>query len=181
VTITSDPADPEGGCLPFFRDGSDGSPILPMTWVERGVLTNLAFNPQSAAYHGVHPANEVPFAMRLGQGTTAVDAMIAACREGVYVNRVANVELLNPRSGVMSGVTQGGCFLVKDGKLAKPVKNMRFVESPFIFLNNLIDIGTSHRAALGYTPGGEEWPLPPVIVPPIMVRDFNFTMLADAV
>jgi hypothetical protein len=55
------------------------------------------------------------------------------------------------------------------------------VDSPFSFLNNLIEVGTPHRAALGYTPGPDEWPLPPVIVPPLMVRDFNFTMLADAV
>jgi hypothetical protein len=25
------------------------------------------------------------------------------------------------------------------------------------------------------------WPLPPVIVPPVMVRDFNFSALADAI
>jgi hypothetical protein len=48
-------------------------------------------------------------------------------------------------------------------------------------LNNLIAIGAPHRAAMGYTPGDDPWPLPPQIVPPLMVRDFNFTMLADAV
>jgi hypothetical protein len=45
----------------------------------------------------------------------------------------------------------------------------------------VIEIGTPHRAALGYTPGKDEWPLPPMIVPPLMVRDFSFTMLADAI
>jgi predicted Zn-dependent protease len=181
VTIASDPADPEGGMVPFYKDGADGSAIVPMTWVENGVLKNLAFDPRSAAEAGVRPANQVPYSFRLGQDTATIESMIARCHEGLYVNRVTNVQLVNERTGHMSGVTQGGCFLVKDGRIAKPAKNLRFMDSPFVFLNNLIEIGTPHRAALGYTPGKDEWPLPPQIVPPLMVRDFNFTMMADAI
>jgi predicted Zn-dependent protease len=181
VTITSDPADPEGGFLPFYRDGADGRALVPMTWVAHGVLTNLSFGPGAAASFGVRPSSEIPYSPRLGQGTTTLESMIAECREGIYVNRLADVRLEDPSSGVMSGVTQGGCFLIKDGKMTRSVKNLRFADSPFLFLNNLIEIGTPRRVALGYTPGKDEWPLPPVIVPPLMVRDFNFTMLADAV
>jgi len=33
---------------------------------------------------------------------------------------------------------------------------------------------------IGWTPEAE-WPYPPVIAPPIMVADFNFCAMADAV
>ena len=81
----------------------------------------------------------------------------------------------------MTGVTYGGCFLVKNGKIEKPVRNFRFVDSPWFFLNRLIEIGTSERTALGYSPWYGDWPVTPTIVPPVMVREFNFTALADAI
>jgi len=81
----------------------------------------------------------------------------------------------------MTGVTTGGCFLVRNGKIEKAIKDFRFVESTYFFLNRLIAIGATERTAFGYAPWHGEWPIAPTIVPPVMVRDFNFTALADAV
>jgi predicted Zn-dependent protease len=117
--------------------------------------------------------------------------MIAQCKEGILVNRVSDVEMVDEYTCVLTGVTHGGCFLIKDGRIFKPVKNFRFLESPFFFLNRIEALGVPERAAFGFTPRGENepawdshggaWPRPPLIVPPMMVRDFNFTALSDAV
>jgi predicted Zn-dependent protease len=82
---------------------------------------------------------------------------------------------------MISGLTRDGCFLVKDGTIQHAVTNFRFLESPWLILNRLEAIGTTHRTALGHTPGVDGWPLPPIIVPPLMVRDFNFVALGEAV
>jgi len=82
---------------------------------------------------------------------------------------------------MMTGITSGGCFLIKKGKIEKAIKNLRFTDSPWFFLNRLMAIGTSERSAFGYAPWYGKWPLPPTIVPPLMVAEFNFTALADAV
>jgi predicted Zn-dependent protease len=90
-------------------------------------------------------------------------------------------------SGLMTGVTRDGCFLIKDGKIAKPVKNFRFTESPFLAFNKVEMIGEPERVAFGYdvprehTDGPTRWPHLPIIVPPMMIQDFNFTALSDAV
>jgi predicted Zn-dependent protease len=114
--------------------------------------------------------------------------MIANCSEGIYVNRLSNVEQLDPQSGLQTGVTRDGCFLIKDGRIDRPVKNFRFVDSPMYFLNRLVAIGAPQRVALGFMQRSpsepdyvSQWPRRPMIVPPLMVDDFNFTMLSDAV
>ena len=83
--------------------------------------------------------------------------------------------------GLLTGVTNGGCFVVRNGKLDKPIKNLRFVDSPWQCLDRIQAIGSSTRAAFGYAPWAGGWPVDPTIVPPLMIRDFNFTALADTV
>lgn len=178
VTISSDPNDPEGGYLPF---NDQGFPLIPMTWVEQGVVTHLAWDTDIAAQSGVTPANDPPQSLRVHGGPTSVEEMIANCKEGVYVRRVGQLLLVDSPSGMVTGVTTGGCFLVKNGKIEKSIKNFRFLASPWFIFNKLEALGPTERTAFGYAPWAGEWPIPPVIVPPVMVRDFNFVALADAV
>jgi predicted Zn-dependent protease len=180
VTIRSDPADPDGGYSPFFwrRYGTRA-----MTWIENGVLKELNYSPKYALVRG-KPYTAPAKSIRLSGGPTSIEEMIARCDEGVYVNRFSSVHVTDIKTGSMTGVTRDGCFLVRDGKIQKAVKNFRILESPYFFLNNILAMGTPKRAAFGYSPpkrDEESWPLPPIIVPPLMVRDFNFSALIDAV
>jgi predicted Zn-dependent protease len=138
---------------------------------------------------GKSPHSEDPWSFRMSGGNTSIEQMIASCQEGVFVNRVSSIELLDLQNGMITGVTRDGCFFVKNGKIDRPIKNFRFTDSPWFFLNNLDAMGVPVRAPFGYTPprwpgqrnDPESWPRRPIIVPPIMVRDFNFTALSDAV
>src|SRR5689334_7141772 len=109
--------------------------------------------------------------------------MIAQCDEGIYVNRFSSMENIYWNTGMVTGVTRDGCFLVKHGKIDRPVKNFRFLASPFFVLNNIIAIGPTRRAAYGYAPWTAQekqkasgmradfydWPRRPMVVPPLMV------------
>jgi predicted Zn-dependent protease len=189
VKITTDPADPDGGFRPWFGRGYADHPT---TWVEDGRLKYLMYG-TGALRRGKKYA-DLPFGFRLDGGETTVDQMIAQCEQGIYVNRFSNVEMVDKNSGLLTGVTRDGCFLVKNGKIDRPVKNFRFYESPFFFLNKLVALGPTRRVAYGYTPWSQgermavwwppdffEWPRRPIIVPPLMVQDFNFSALVDAV
>jgi len=188
ITMRSDPWDPDGGYPssngPFANPGK--------TWVENGVLKDMAYGVGYAMTKGKAYTSR-PYSLRIEGGTTTLEQMIAQCKEGIYVNRFSSVDMIDARTGMMTGVTRDGCFYVKDGKINRPVKNFRFLESPFFILNKLVAIGPTHRAAFGYTPPGNPdydpldaqgqlpWPRHPMIVPPFMVEDFNFSALADAV
>ena len=182
ITMSVDPADPDGGFAPFFWRGY-ANPATTLT--KDGVLKDLAFDFYGAMIHGRKYSDE-PSGLRVSGGTTSVEEMISKCREGIFVNRFSGVDMVDMKSMMLSGVTRDGCFLVKDGKITKPVKNFRFLESPAFMLNKLVALGATRRAAYGYTPPGVgefyiDWPRRPIIVPPMMVNDFNFSALADAV
>jgi len=71
---------------------------------------------------------------------------------------------------VFTGVTRDGTWLVERGRITRPIKNMRYVDSHLFFLNNLEGLGEPVL-----TSGGA------FVLPPVRSRDFNFTALADVV
>jgi predicted Zn-dependent protease len=184
ITMRSDPNDPDGGYRPYF-DWGYGTPA--MTWLENGKLKNLAYSIGYAMSRG-KPYADHPYSIRVSGGDTSIEAMVAKCDDGIYVNRLSDVELVNRRSGLVTGVTRDGCYLIQKGKITKALKNFRILTSPFFFFNNVIALGPTKRASFGYSPPNrkyagshDEWPRLPIITPSLMVRDFNFSALADAV
>jgi predicted Zn-dependent protease len=180
ISMSSDPKDPEGGYCPYFESGR---PTPAMTWVHDGVLKNMAYDTSYGIMKGKAFA-DLPSSFRIDARpdtpTKTLEEMIASCKEGIFVNRFSDVSEVHQKSGMLTGVTRDGCFLIKDGKLSKAVKNFRIMESPFFFLNKIEAIGKPERAAFGWTKRSS-WPRQPIVVPPLMVQDFNFSALADAI
>jgi predicted Zn-dependent protease len=184
MVMNSNPADPEGGYKPYFGTGLANPPL---TWIDKGILRELSYEPLFAMAKG-KPYSAVPYSFRLSGGNMTIEEMISRCEEGIYVNRLSSVELISGNTGLMTGVTRDGCFLVRHGKIDKAVKNFRILESPFFFMNRIQALGPTTRAPFGYTPPAfpenpfdVTWPRPPIVVPAMMVSDFNFSALADAV
>jgi predicted Zn-dependent protease len=186
INMRSDPNDPDGGYRPWWPYGFAAPGF---TYIENGKLVALSWD-VGTALKKHKPYSENPESMRIGGGETSVEQMIAQCEEGVYVNRLSGMSNVDGKTGLVTGVTRDGCFYVKNGRIEKSVKNFRILESPHFVFNKLLAIGPTVRTALGYAPkasGGvfwdafNDWPRRPLIVPPMMVGDFNFASLADAV
>ena len=64
-------------------------------------------------------------------------------------------------------MTRDGTFLVQDGKIAGGIRNFRFNQGILEMLSNVEMLGPSVRAA-----GEESFEM---VVPPMKVRDFNFS------
>jgi predicted Zn-dependent protease len=79
---------------------------------------------------------------------------------------------LNPQTVQLTGLTRDGLFLIENGKVTDPVVNFRFNESPVHLLQNVLAMGRPVR-----TRGGESG----MIAPALVVKDFPFTSLSDAV
>lgn len=166
--MVSDPWDPERPASMITRTWVPvpGS----VTWFEAGVLRNLAYSPRYAAQQGVEPVIN-PGGVRLTAAgpSTSREEMIASIRRGVWVNRLSSVTVMNGRTLLLTGTTRDGTFLIEDGKITKPIKNFRFTESPFFVFNRLEAWGEPVRASRL------------VVAPRLMLRDFSFTSLTDAV
>src|SRR5687768_16991724 len=101
-------------------------------------------------------------------GTASVEDMIKDTKKGVLVTRLWYIRPVDPQTLLYTGLTRDGTFYVEDGKVKHAIKNFRFNESPVIFLNNLEALGRPVRV------NGN-------MIPPIVVRDFTFSSLSDAV
>jgi PmbA protein len=75
--------------------------------------------------HGPAPTNLV-----LGAGGAADVAELAAPVErGVYVTRLWYVNPVHEQQTLLTGMTRDGTFLIEDGRIARPLKDLRFTDS----------------------------------------------------
>jgi predicted Zn-dependent protease len=179
VTIYSDPSHPDVPAAPW--DG-DGFPRQKTVWIEKGVMKNLFVSrywakklnaeKQADVKPVPQPANGI-----MEGGTASTEDLIASTERGILVTRTWYIRMVDPQTVLVTGLTRDGTFMIENGKLAFPIKNMRFNESPIIMLNNLEALGKPVRVQGGDGDGGGGG----IMVPPMKVRDFTFTSLSDAV
>jgi predicted Zn-dependent protease len=181
ISIDHDTLDPLLGVVPFADEGDDVEPMNAARWIEHGVLQRLAY-PRSYALSQRHENEGVPlrFAYRMSGGETSIEAMVASTVRGLLVTRFHGTRLLDTNSLLSIGNTRDGLWLIENGRITKPVKSLRFTESPLFALNNVEQLGppTSVLGAKAWSLG--DWRAP-TIVPALKVRDFSFTSVADAV
>ena len=170
VTIAQDPLDPDLGVIPFT---DDGQPVRPVTWIDRGMLTHLAYW-SNYALEWLHDNDPIVnrWGYRMAGGSATVEDMIRSTQRGLLVTRFSNLDMLDPQSLLMTGVTRDGLWLIEHGTISKAVKNLRFTESPLFVLNSIEMLGPPERV---FSPDS------PAIVPPLKAHDFSFTSTIDAI
>ncbi len=164
INIWSDPLNPEA---PASTWNGQGQPMKKTTWIENGVVKNLAYSRYWAEQKGKDP---VPFpnGFIMQGGDASLEDLIKDTKKGILVTRLWYIRTVDPQTLLYTGLTRDGTFYIENGKIKHPVKNFRFNESPIIMLNNLETLGKQVRI------NGN-------LVPYMKVRDFTFTSLSDAV
>lgn len=164
VTLYSDPTVPEIPVAPWANDGQRRERVV---WIDKGVVKNMyceRFWAQKNEIPSVpFPANGV-----MEGGDAGLQDLIAGTKRGVLVTRTWYIRTVDPQTLLYTGLTRDGTFFIEDGKIAFPIKNMRFNESPVIMLNNIEALGKPERM------NGS-------LIPPMKIRDFTFSSLSDAV
>jgi predicted Zn-dependent protease len=164
INIYSDPTNPE---IPGSPWAGDGQARKKTYWIENGVVKNLFYSRYWAKKQGKEP---IPFPSTgiIDGGTASTEDLIADTKKGILVTRTWYIRSVDPQTLLLTGLTRDGTFFIENGKIAYPIKNMRWNESPVIMLNNLETLGKPQR-----TNGG--------LVPPMKLREFTFSSLSDAV
>ena len=164
VNLWSDPLNEE---VPAGTWNGEGQPLKKTSWIENGVVKNLAYDRFWAQEKGVEP---VPFPSNfiMGGGDASLEDLIKSTKKGILVTRLWYIRSVDPQTLLYTGLTRDGTFYIENGKIKYPVKNFRFNESPIIMLNNLETLGKQVRV------DGS-------LIPYMKIRDFTFTSLSDAV
>ena len=170
ITLSFDPAHPDLGVIPFTEKGEA---FVPVTWIDRGVLTTLAYD-RDYGQEKLHEPWGIPNSdsYYMSGGSSTIEEMIRTTKRGLLVTRFWGIDTLDAKSMLLTGMTRDGFWLIENGTITKAVKNMRWTESVLFALNNVEEMGP---------PVPVFSPEAPAVVPSIKVRDFNFTALADAV
>jgi PmbA protein len=177
VTIWDDGLDPQGSPLPFDFEGvpkqrveivKDGVPLGPVYDRYSGAKmgkpsTGHALPPQMRGF-GPVAAN-----LFMAPGDSSVGEMIRSTERGLFVNRFWYTRLVHPRDCVITGMTRDGVFLIEDGELTYPVKNLRFTQSYVNALANVEAVGRDTHLLVGEFGGIA------VRVPALKLKGFNFT------
>jgi predicted Zn-dependent protease len=108
--------------------------------------------------------------LTLAAGDRAPADLISGVKRGVLVTDFWYTRILDPRTQVVTGLTRNGVWLVEDGRIVRPVTNLRFTQS---FLDALGSgavraIGSDQAVILG---GWDSV----FLVPSLHLSSWNFT------
>ncbi len=170
ITIWDDGHDPRTRITPF--DG-EGYPTQRVDLIVNGVANAVVYDSYTANKTGKTNTGHATggsgmrgaFAtnMLLAPGTATIDEMIASTERGIFVTRFNYTNVVHPLLAIFTGMTRDGTFLIENGKITKPVKNLRFTESILKALSNVEMIGKDLSLQGMAT------------VPALKVRSFRFT------
>jgi PmbA protein len=177
VSIWDDGLDANGNPLPF---DFEGVPKQRVDIVKQGVVMGPVYDRYSAAKMGKSSTGHAtpisfrsfgPLALNLflSTGETTVQEMIASTKKGLYINRFWYTRLVHPHDCVITGMTRDGVFMIEDGEVTYPVKNLRYTMPYVQALANVEAVGkASHLLVSDF--GGIS-----VCVPALKINAFNFT------
>ena len=141
--------------------------------IENGKVANLDYSRFWAQKQG-KTAKASPGNLLMSGGDKSTAELVRGTQKGILVTRTWYIRMVDPQTVLLTGLTRDGTFYIENGKIKYPIKNFRFNESPVTMLNNIEEIGKPVII------GGDEVPYQ-MSIPPMKVRDFNFTSLSDAV
>ena len=180
VTLYDDGLSLEGSPNPF---DFEGVPRQPVTFVENGIAKGVVWDTYTAGKdqddrettgHAL-PAGStfgpVPSNMFLTTGDATIEEMIESTKRGVYVSRFWYTRPVHPLNVVVTGMTRDGTFLIEDGKITSPIKNLRFTQSYLEAMNRVEAIGKDsmlHQAIAGVSR-----------VPALKIAKWSFTGVSE--
>jgi len=140
VSIADDALDPTG--LPKAFD-FEGVPKRRVELVEAGVARGVVWDRETAVRagnghvstgHAPAPLEREwgpqPLALAVAGGEAAsTEDLASLVGDGIHVTRLHYLGVVDPREGVITGMTRDGTFRIRDGRVAEPLVNLRFTVS----------------------------------------------------
>jgi predicted Zn-dependent protease len=140
VNLADSPRFP--GTLPRCFD-AEGVAKAPLPLIQDGIAHRVVHDTRSAAIagggtrstgHAIAPggATEGPLPRNLvltGGGAVDVHELAAPVERGFYVTRLWYVNPMRERETLVTGMSRDGTFLIEDGKITRPLRDVRITDS----------------------------------------------------
>jgi len=175
VSIWDDGLDPSGIPAPF---DFEGVPRQRVDLIRRGVAQGLVYDQATAKREGRQstghglpaPNTEGPYAVNLfmAPGNVNKRELASGIKRGIWVTRFWYVRVVHPKASIITGMTREGTFLIEDGKVTRPVKDLRFTQSILEALGNTVALSRSTKLQASEYLGASR-------VPAVRLEAFTFT------
>jgi len=154
----------------------EGAPSQKTVIFENGVLRNLIHNTTTAKKSGatttsnaglVNPQNSN---VVISPGTYSFEELIQECREPtIYVTSNWYTRTTNAAEGIFSTIPRDGMFLIENGEIKKPLRELRISDTFPNLMKNIIAIQNKSRQI-------KWWEVNvPAFAPAILIEKVNFT------
>ncbi|HEX7195844.1 MAG TPA: TldD/PmbA family protein [Candidatus Limnocylindria bacterium] len=179
ISLADDVSHPSSVGVPF---DAEGTPKRRVELVREGVTAGLVHDRRTAkalgaestgnAVPGLGTFGVLPANLVLEAGSSTEDALIGAVERGLLVTDFWYTRILDPRTQVVTGLTRNGVWLIEDGRIVRPVTNLRFTQSFLEALGpgQVLGVGSDARLIGGATFGVGSW-----VVPSLHLASWNFT------
>jgi PmbA protein len=128
---------------------AEGTPKAPLPLIQDGVAHRVVHDVRSAALAGAastghalapggdtfgpHPTNLV----LIGGGAAGEEELCAPVERGLYVTRLWYENVVRPKETLVTAVTRDGTFLIEDGRITRPVRDLRLTDSALSILSSV--------------------------------------------
>jgi predicted Zn-dependent protease len=161
---------------------AEGTPKARHELVREGVTTGLVQDRRTAkatdsvstgnAVAGAGPFGALPANLVLESGAASADELVRGVERGVLVTDLWYTRVLDPRTIVVTGLTRNGVWLVEDGRIVRPVTNMRFTQS---YVEALAPGAVQAIGSDATLVAGSTFDFGGYVVPSLHLASWNFT------
>jgi predicted Zn-dependent protease len=159
------PFDPEGvgkQHVDFVKDGIAGDVVWDSYYGGKAGHTSTGHALPAGETFGPVPSN-----MFLGTGSATKEEMLASVERGIWVSRFWYTRPVHPLMVMMTGMTRDGTFLIENGAIKRPIKNLRFTQSYLEAMNQVEMIGRDSKLLPLFAGACR--------VPALKIKGWNFT------
>jgi predicted Zn-dependent protease len=180
ISIDDDVYHPNQAGTPFDGEGCAKSKV---SIIENGVFKNVVTSRISQHRYGVaSTGHELPLPNPLGELPTnlviqgrgaikTIEELTGELDKGLLITRFWYTREVEPRTKTLTGMTRDGTFLVENGEVKRPVKNLRYNQS-------LLELFSKVDGVTEPVRNFSEFQSFRILQPGILARDFNFTSVS---
>jgi len=167
---------------------AEGVPRAPLPLIQDGVAHRVVHDTASAARAGGattstghalaaagSPDGPVPTNLVLiGGGAADEHELAAPIERGLYVTRLWYVNPVREQESLLTGMTRDGTYLIEDGRITRPVRDVRFTDSVLRILAAVEALGARQRLVTEGEFYGRRF-ASGVVCPPLRAGGFRVT------
>ena len=160
---------------PFTSVFDNGQKQNRVDWIKDGVLQSLVQTRASAKLTSL-PYTPIGdnLVMSVDGASGGLDDLVKKVDNGLLLTTLWYIRMVDPNTLLLTGLTRDGVYYVKNGEVQGSTNNFRWNDSPVNALSRIAHAGASEWTQ------PREWAgdVTNMVVPPMVIRDFNMSTVS---